>query len=273
MMASLLTLCTRAPCQRPAPATCLHHDHPQEDGYNAIHFNQLANSWVRNVRIVNADAGVYFWGTQHCTVTGVEITATQSRATPACNCGNQHGHRGVWMERGADNLVTRFNSSIPMVHDITVSWTEQHSVVTEGTGQDVNFDHHRNLPYANLFTAVNQGRGARPYESSGSEPYGTHAGSYTTFWGNYGRLGYYYPSVTGGLQTPGAFGPLINFIGQKSFEAAPAGWAWWAEELWPQLYPPNLYTAMVATRAQRLNLTAAAVANTTTTTPTGPALH
>jgi hypothetical protein len=29
----------------------------QEDGYNALHFNQLANSWVRNVRIVDADAG------------------------------------------------------------------------------------------------------------------------------------------------------------------------------------------------------------------------
>ena len=67
----------------------------QEAGFNAIHFNQLSNSWVRNVRVENADAGVYFWGTQHCTVTDFEMAFDKKRATEECNCGNQNGHRCV----------------------------------------------------------------------------------------------------------------------------------------------------------------------------------
>jgi hypothetical protein len=45
------------------------------------------------VRVENADAGVYFWGTQHCTVTDFEMAYDKRRATEECNCGNQNGHR------------------------------------------------------------------------------------------------------------------------------------------------------------------------------------
>jgi hypothetical protein len=33
----------------------------QEAGFNALHFNQMANSWVRNVKFVNTDSAFYCW--------------------------------------------------------------------------------------------------------------------------------------------------------------------------------------------------------------------
>jgi hypothetical protein len=42
----------------------------QELGYNAIHFNQLAHSWIRNVRILNSDSAFYSWGMVFSTITG-----------------------------------------------------------------------------------------------------------------------------------------------------------------------------------------------------------
>lgn len=95
-------------------------------------------------------AGVYFWGAQHCTVTDLEIAYSKPRYTPQCACGNQNGHRGVWMERGSDNLLTRFRVNAPLVHDVTLSWTEMHTVISEGWGMDLNVDHHRNSPYGEL---------------------------------------------------------------------------------------------------------------------------
>jgi hypothetical protein len=47
----------------------------QEMGYNAVHFNQLAHSWLRDVRIHNSDSGFYSWGMVFCTITGLEITS------------------------------------------------------------------------------------------------------------------------------------------------------------------------------------------------------
>ena len=44
---------------------------------------------------------------------------------------------------------------------------------------------------ANLITAMDHGRGARAWESSGDGNYGPHAASFTTFWGSTGQLAIY----------------------------------------------------------------------------------
>lgn len=72
----------------------------QERGYNGIHFNQLAHSWVRDVRIHNADSGFYSWGMVASTVSGLTISSGAR--------GYDNGHRGIWLERGQDNLITNF---------------------------------------------------------------------------------------------------------------------------------------------------------------------
>jgi hypothetical protein len=72
----------------------------QDPGWNAIHFNQVVNGWVRNVQIVNADCGFYSWGSVFTTVDGLSLYTTKSR-------GEYAGHRGVWMERGSDNMIKK----------------------------------------------------------------------------------------------------------------------------------------------------------------------
>lgn len=96
-------------------------------GYNAIHFNQLGNSWLRDVKIYNSDSAFYSWGMVFCTVTDLEISSGDR--------GYDSGHRGIWMERGQDNLIKNFNVSNTMYHDLSVSFYEHNTVFTNGTGK------------------------------------------------------------------------------------------------------------------------------------------
>jgi hypothetical protein len=52
----------------------------QEAGYNALHFNQLANSWVRNVGFINTDAGFYCW----CVVGPKQLLGSPIKPLRAC---------------------------------------------------------------------------------------------------------------------------------------------------------------------------------------------
>jgi hypothetical protein len=51
--------------------------HLNEEGLNALHFNQVANSWIKDVRFVNADTGIYMWGTAFNTVQDVDVDTTK----------------------------------------------------------------------------------------------------------------------------------------------------------------------------------------------------
>lgn len=106
-------------CPLPSP--------PQEAGYNGIHFNQVAHSWVRDVRVVNADSAFYSWGMVFCTITGLEVASG--------NRGYDNGHRGIWLERGQDNLIVNFNFSTMMYHDMSVSFYEHSTAFVNGTGR------------------------------------------------------------------------------------------------------------------------------------------
>ena len=57
--------------------------------------------FMKNVRVLNADSAVYMWGALHTTLEGVEV------GTPAPRGPEGAGHRGIWLEHGAENLVTR----------------------------------------------------------------------------------------------------------------------------------------------------------------------
>jgi hypothetical protein len=231
--------------------------HLKEDGYNALHFNQVADGWVRNVKILNADAGVYFWGTQSCEISEVELRATRPRGNMTnLTIGNQNGHRGVWIERGADNLVASLNVSDPYTHDATVSTAECGTVIARSRGADFNVDHHRSAPFANLFTRIDAGRGNRPLESSGDARNGPHSAAWPTYWGVRGERPFYYPPLVGGRSTPGWFAPLAQFVGFRAAEGSrpPEGvgaMGWWAEGNAPRAWPEDLHESMRRTRAER----------------------
>ena len=99
----------------------------QEAGYNGIHFNQVAHSWVRDVRVVNSDSAFYSWGMVFCTLTGLEVASGDR--------GYDNGHRGIWLERGQDNLIVNFNFTTKMYHDLSVSFYEHSTAFVNGTGK------------------------------------------------------------------------------------------------------------------------------------------
>jgi hypothetical protein len=49
--------------------------------------------------------------------------------------GYDNGHRGIWLERGSDNLIVNFNITTRMYHDLSVSYYEQNTAFVNGTGQ------------------------------------------------------------------------------------------------------------------------------------------
>ncbi len=88
--------------------------HFTELGYNAIAMSKVADCWARNIRIVNADSGIFPSGV-FCTIQGV--TLESARATEKER--NATGHHGICLE-GDDNLVTDFHFKTRFMHEITV---------------------------------------------------------------------------------------------------------------------------------------------------------
>jgi hypothetical protein len=64
------------------------------------------------------------------------------------------------------------------IHDLTVSWGASLNVFTRGKGEDVNCDHHRSGPFANLFTDINMGYGLRPFASGGAKDRAAYTGEH-----------------------------------------------------------------------------------------------
>lgn len=49
--------------------------------------------------------------------------------------GYDNGHRGIWLERGQDNLIANFRLDARMYHDLSVSFYEHGTVFVNGTGK------------------------------------------------------------------------------------------------------------------------------------------
>ena len=147
--------------------------HFKEAGYNALYFSAAHDSWVRNVGIVNADYAVGLNGTYFCTLEGVRLYDSKPRGG---------GHHGIDISFGADNLVTNFTIDKEFLHDVSIEWYTHGNVISDGSGSDLNLDHHRGAAFGNLFTNLSLGKGSRPFASSGAHGRGPHAGAYNTYW-------------------------------------------------------------------------------------------
>jgi len=209
--------------------------HFTELGYNAIAFSGVVNCWARNIRIVNADSGIFVHG-RFCTVRNVslEIDGAQTGR------GGVFGHHGVTLG-GSDNLLTRFDIRMRFIHDITVSrsWG---NVASNGRGVDLCFDHHKRAPFANLFTNLDIGAGTRMWRCGGGRSLGRNCGAFGTFWGIRAKKSQAHP---------GRFGPAsINLVGVETSRPSktdPNGI--WFEAIEPEsLIPRNLHEAQLKRR-------------------------
>jgi len=226
-----------------------HHDEP---GYNAVSFEAVSNGWLRRVRIVNADSGVFLRNrTKFCTVQFLHFLAGPGRmrtgygrdkGEPAAEVVG--GHHGILAEGFAqDNLVSDFQLDYRFIHDTSVSAWSVGNVFSRGRGIDLNFDHHRRAPHENLFTQIEAGQGARLWQRGGDESDGPPSGARETFWNVRAQR----------HQVPPSWGLQGNFVGVATQEPSrlSADGNWWEAVDSARLTPANLYEAQRRNRLGR----------------------
>jgi Pectate lyase superfamily protein len=202
--------------------------HFQELGYNAIHLHNVQDSWVDDVRIVNADYGVNVTEGHFVTVRNVVVDTTNQRS----------GHHALNTGHGGDNLFIGFDLRVQFIHDITNEWYGTGIVVTQGRGDDLAMDHHRAAPYSTLWTEVDCGQGTRPFQSGGSANRGPHTAAYDTLWNVTAAQDMDFPADD--------YGPRMNYVGFRGAKTSVTSpYDWWFEQIAPaDVDPPNLWLAM-----------------------------
>jgi hypothetical protein len=205
--------------------------HFNEQGYNAIHFHRVVNSWVREVTIANADYGVNVTNCFFVTVAGVRLETSGSR-------GAIVGHHGLNNGHGGDNLFVGFDIRATFQHDLTNEWYATGVVFTKGRGVDLRMDHHRAAPYATLWAELDTGAGTQAFSSGGRADRGPHTAAYDTLWNVRAAADIPLP--------PDDYGPRMNFIGfQTSSTVVTSPYDWWLETIGPdQIEPVNIWQAM-----------------------------
>lgn len=210
--------------------------HFNEQGYNAAAFTDVANCWGRNLRITNADSGIFTRG-EFCTIQNVVYQSARKPDANGCT-----GHHGFDFE-GEDNLFTGFDFQTQFIHDITLDHCAAGNVVAHGKGVDLCFDHHKRTCYENLFTDIDAGVGTHLWRCGGGADLGKNCGARGTFWNIRATRPQHYPPTT--------FGPLsMNFVAVQTdapSEKNPSGR--WFEVIAPdRIEPQDIHAAELARR-------------------------
>lgn len=214
-------------------------------GRSALRFmHTVRHAWARNIVVNNPDHGLRIEG-RHITVSGITLNADRGTSRNPHYAGTT-GHAGLGMT-GSYNLCERFRINSMFVHNLSIS----HSfgcVFSEGSGIDINFDHHRQAPYENLFVDIDIGKGTQPFSSSGRNIEGPQIGAYNTYWNIRSDALVAFPDLNDWSQSPMGSG-LINLVGINSDRPSLLGPRRWMETMPPQsLQPQNIYQAQLAKR-------------------------
>ena len=215
--------------------------HFKEDGHNAIELRAVFNCWVRDVAIHNGDLGINVVACGN-TLDGILLTADSARGTVEGGVPDCTGHHAIQLKNSEDNLVTNFDVRAPYVHDLSVERASG-NVFAQGRGTDLNFDHHKDTPYENLFTDIDCGRSTRVWRNGGGPSLGRPSAGWSTFW-NIRAAGFIAPP-------PKGWGPAtMNFVGVRTKHPSKLdGTAPWWEAISPaSLEPANLHAAQFARR-------------------------
>ena len=125
------------------------------------------------------------------------------------------------------------------MHNLTVEGFAHGNVFRNGSGVAINFDHHRNAPYENLFTNLDVGDGRRLWRSSGRRDRGPHSAVRKTAW----NLRHDKDELS---EAP--HWPQINIIGVRGYKAEKTDGGRWIEPLQDGMVPSDLYDAQLRKR-------------------------
>lgn len=219
-----------------------------ETGYNGFTFRGALNSWMKNIDIKHADNGGQLDSfSKHVTLQNIKLISRSWKQGDYIFGGGYSGHHGIsFGSHCHDNLLTDFEIVGAFIHDITVNHKNSGNVIRRGKGENINFDHHTDIPFANLFTDIDIGKGTRPWASSGGagKPVPS-SGAWETFWNVHLSNGTFPPMPY--------WGPRSNLVPSKNGMWPTDPLNRWAEVL-TSITPNDLYQAQLQKRIEKLNL-------------------
>jgi hypothetical protein len=216
--------------------------HFKELGFNGIELRTVANCWVRNVHMQNADMGVLFINNA-CfnTVDSITLNAYAGR-------GALGGHHAFQAKLSQDNVITHFDIQTTFVHDLSVE-NASGTVYADGKGKDLCFDHHKDTPYENVYTNLDGGAGTRIWASGGGSSFGRNSAAWETFWNIRAAKKFALPSA--------GYGPeLINLVALNTAAISVKDSAGiWIESIIPEeIFPENIWRAQLQKRLRELGV-------------------
>jgi Pectate lyase superfamily protein len=146
--------------------------HHREAGYNGIYLTGLAHSWVRDVRIENADSAILMDDCANVTLDGLSVAGRQ-------------GHYGIHVGDVYNVLVQNFDVQAEEFHSVSFNTKARGNAVTHGTIRRPSLDQHRGANHQNLFddiAAVEDRSKSQLFVHGGADYWGPTHGAFNTFW-------------------------------------------------------------------------------------------
>ena len=120
----------------------LYGRHHLEAGYNAIYLTGVTHSWVRDVRIVNADSGILSDDASQVTIEDVRLSGRPM-------------HYGIHLGRVSGMLAKRLEIGAGAQHPLSFNTYAKGSVFTDvDLLQNARLDQHRGSNHQNLFDHI-----------------------------------------------------------------------------------------------------------------------
>ena len=157
-----------------------HFGHHLEQGYNGIYFTSSFDSWVRDVRITNADSGILSYSSANLTYTNIVAD------------GSRPAHYGVHLGNVHNVLVEDLRVLNPVRHSLTFN-TQSTKCVYKNAEVFVTptLDQHAGANHQNLYDHVtlhmparsaDDGAAAPVFDGSGAPYWQPGHGAYNTSW-------------------------------------------------------------------------------------------
>ncbi len=192
--------------------------HHMERGYNGIYLTSAFDSWVRNVRISNADSGILTYNSANITIADVTTD------------GDRRAHYGVHMGNVHNVLAERISVFNPVRHSLTFN-TQSTKCVYKDSQVHVTpaLDQHAGANHQNLFDNVTifvnarrtaDGPAVKVFDGSGADYWQPGHGAFNTTWNLrvYVESGAYSEEIVTILGIDeGPFARIVGLHGNRQF--------------------------------------------------------
>ena len=157
--------------------------HHLDKGFNGIYLSDLEHSWLRNIRVRNADSAILTMNSKNVSVSDLHISG-------------RNGHHSVYLSHTYGFLVTDFNIQSGALHNPSFNTGSTLSVFSHGRIHDAVLDQHGGLNHQNLYDDLQTDNTKDLMNHGGAAYWKPTAGRFNTFWNIVAREGTSFASVT-----------------------------------------------------------------------------